>query len=98
MKKLESFNNWAIKKNAYKESANDGNEMLKNNLNDIIEYATELMSVVNESSDLDAWMEDKITVARTYMSDVTHAYMNDLKNKSSCGKSLDQMVIGHPMN
>lgn len=97
MKKLESFNDWAIKKNNYKEASNDGNEMLKNNLNDIIDYATKLMSLVDEGSDLDAWMEDKITVARTYMSDVTHAYMNDLKNKSSCGKSLDQLVIGNPI-
>lgn len=87
MEKLESFNSWATKKSNYREASNDDNEMLKNNLNDIIEYATKLMSLVDEGSDLDAWMEDKVTVARTYMSDVTHAYMNDLKKKSSCGDS-----------
>jgi len=92
--KLESFENWMSKKSGgskghhFKEASNDGNEMLKNNLNDIIEYATKLNELVNESSDLDEWMENKITVARTYLSDVTHAYMNDLK-KSSCGGESD---------
>jgi len=92
--KLESFENWMSKKSGglkghhFKESSNDGNEMLKNNLNDIIDYASKLNELVNESSELDEWMENKITVARTYLSDVTHAYMNDLK-KGSCGGGSD---------
>ena len=68
----------------FKESSNDNNKMLKNNLNDIVDYGGKLLELVNESSQLDEWMENKITVARTYLSDVTHAYMNDLKD-SPCG-------------
>jgi hypothetical protein len=94
--KLKSFENWLTarglepKVNKISEASNDGNEMLKNNLNDIIEYATKLSSVVESTSELDEWMENKITVARTYLSDVTHAYLNDLKKQSSCGGMLGQ--------
>jgi len=81
--KLQSFDSWLINKKAVNvsEVSNDGNDMITNNLNDIIEYATKLLSVVDESSELDEWMESKITIARTYMSDVTHAYLNDLKKQ-----------------
>ena len=100
--KLKSFENWltargveplAVQAKKVSEASNDGNEMLKNNLNDIIEYATKLSSVVDSTSELDEWMENKITVARTYLSDVTHAYLNDMKNQSSCGGGMLNQVI-----
>ena len=54
--------------------------MFHNNLNDIVEYAQKLSSLIHPDSVVEEWMEHKISVARTYMSDVTHAYLNDLKN------------------
>ena len=101
MKKLTSFEQWistnkiklegqgcenpieslAVKK----EVSNDDNEMLKNNLNDILDYATNLLGLVDSNSELEEWMESKITIARTYMSDVTHAYMNQIRDQEDQG-------------
>ena len=101
MKKLTSFEQWistnkiqlegqrSEKPNESltikKEVSNDHNEMIKNNLHDILDYATDLLGLVDSNSELEEWMESKITIARTYMSDVTHAYMNQIRNQEDQG-------------
>jgi len=101
MKKLTSFEKWISTNKIQlegqrsenpiesltikKEVSNDDNEMLKNNLNDILDYATNLLGLVDSNSELEEWMESKITIARTYMSDVTHAYMNQIRDQEDQG-------------
>lgn len=91
--KLESFESWLIGKGGEKHHPypDENNDTFKNNLNDIIEYGTKLLELLN--TEPDEWMKDKITVARTYLSDVTHAYMNDIKNKG-CG-SPNSVDLGY---
>lgn len=75
MKKLTSFEKWistnkiqlegqrSEKPNEYlavkKEVSNDHNEMIKNNLHDILDYATDLLGLVDSNSELEEWMDGK---------------------------------------
>lgn len=63
-----------------RETSNDDNQMLIGTIEDIVQYAKKLKSLVDEKTEMDEWMESKLTVARTYLSDVTHAFMNELKS------------------
>ena len=72
------------------EVSDDGNDMLKRNLKDIKEYAELILSMMDEHDQLEEWMENKISVCRSNISDVAHAFKHDKEEDaedaaSSCG-------------
>lgn len=54
-------------------------DMAKNQLLKIAEYALGLHSVLEDSQELESWVQNKITIAEEYISKVKHHLENELQ-------------------
>lgn len=75
------------------EISDDGNDMLKANLEGIIEHAQMMLDLLTPQDQTEEWMEYKVAVCKTYMQDVAHAFKHDkeeeMKQSSGCGGSMN---------
>lgn len=73
MKHLKSFNDFASKpKAAVNEEAEGG--MYINELKTISDLSNELSGIINPEEDLEAWVQDKITLAKHNMEAISDYY------------------------
>lgn len=84
------------------EVSDDGNDMLKANLEGIIEHAQMMLNLLTPEDQTEEWMEYKVAVCKTYMQDVAHAFKHDkeemMKQSGGCGAPSDISAAGLDMN
>ena len=63
----------------------------------LAEYAMELASMLDDNTQLEGWVQSKITLAQDYISKVKHYLEDELQMKSGgCGEP-DMIVSGEPI-
>jgi hypothetical protein len=68
----------------FKENHHEGSYMVVRNLHSLADAIKELLSMVDESSEVESWMEHKISVASQAVKDVRDAMMYEKDNSCGC--------------
>ena len=70
--------------------------MAKSQLENLAAYASELASMLDENTQLEGWVQSKITLAQDYISKVKHHLEDELGMSSGgCGGSVEPIGV-HP--
>jgi hypothetical protein len=72
MKHLKTFNDFSSPKASVNEEAEGG--MYINDLKTISDLSNELSGIINPDEDLEAWVQDKITLAKHNMEAISDYY------------------------
>ena len=68
--------------------------MAKRQLENLAEYASELAMMLDENTQLEGWVQSKITLAQDYISKVKHHLEGELGMSSGgCGDSVEPLEI-----
>tara|TARA_Y100000592_G_scaffold95632_1_gene162578 strand:- start:4466 stop:4798 length:333 start_codon:yes stop_codon:yes gene_type:complete len=69
--------------------------MAKRQLEDLAQYASELAMMMDDNTQLEGWVQSKITLAQDYISKVKH-YLEDELGMSTggCGSEGEVFVVG----
>ena len=68
----------------FKENHHEGSYMVVRNLYSLADAVKELLTMVDESSEVESWMEHKISVASQAVKDVRDAMMYEKDNSCGC--------------
>lgn len=74
------------------EHQHEGSYMVVRNLYGILDACKDLMSMVDESTEVESWMEHKISVAAAAVKDVRDAMMYESESDDDCGCGGDSHV------
>ena len=74
----------SLEKEKYFDHTDKEGGMAKRQLEHLAEYATELAGMMDENTQLESWVQSKITIAQDYISKVKH-YLEDELGMSSTG-------------
>jgi hypothetical protein len=76
----------------FKENHHEGSYMVVRNLYSLADAVKELLSMVDESSEVESWMEHKISVATQAVNDVRDAMTYDKDDSCGCGGGDEDAV------
>ena len=81
---------------SFQEFHDEEGGMAKRQLESLAEYASELAMMLDENTQLEGWVQSKITLAQDYISKVKH-YLEDELGMSSggCGGPVEPISV-HP--
>jgi antitoxin component HigA of HigAB toxin-antitoxin module len=94
LKKIIAEEMAAIEDKQYFDHVDEEGQMAKRQLEQLAEYANELASMLGDDTQLEGWVQSKITLAKDYISKVKHYLEDELEMKSpGCGETQDQMMV-----
>jgi antitoxin component HigA of HigAB toxin-antitoxin module len=96
LKKIIAEEMAAIEDKQYFDHVDEEGEMAKRQLEQLAAYAIELASMLGEDTQLEGWVQSKITLAKDYISKVKH-YLEDELGTSTpdCGEELPVMQVSN---
>ena len=87
LKKIIAEEMAAIEDKQYFDHVDEEGGMAKKQLEQLAEYAHELAGMLEDSTQLEGWVQSKITLAKDYISKVKHYLEDELEMKSpGCGQ------------
>jgi antitoxin component HigA of HigAB toxin-antitoxin module len=94
LKKIIAEEMAAIEDKQYFDHIDEEGEMAKRQLEQLAEYASELASMLGDDTQLEGWVQSKITLAKDYISKVKHYLEDELEMKpSGCGEMGSETMI-----
>ena len=81
--------------NQYMDHEDHEGSMAKRQLEQLAEYSNELAMMLDDNTQLESWVQSKITLAQDYISKVKHYLESELgMSTSGCGSDEDVFVVG----
>ncbi len=71
--------------NQYMDHEDQEGKMARRQLENLAEYAMELASMLDDGTQLEGWVQSKITLAHDYIGKVKHYLEDELQMKPGCG-------------
>lgn len=79
----------ALEDKQYFDHVDEEGKMAKRQLEQVAEYAMELSSMLQDSTQLEGWVQSKLSVAKDYISKVKHYLEDELGMESGgCGEPM----------
>jgi hypothetical protein len=84
----------AIEDKQYLDHTDNEGGMARRQLENLAQYAHELASMMEENTQLEGWVQSKITLANDYISKVKHYLEDELGMTSSgCGQPAEPLMV-----
>ena len=84
----------AIEDKQYLDHTDNEGKMAKRQLENLAQYAHELASMMEDDTQLEGWVQSKITLANDYISKVKHYLEDELGMTSSgCGQAAEPLMV-----
>lgn len=83
----------ALEDKQYFDHVDEEGKMAKRQLEQVAEYAMELSAMLEDSTQLEGWVQSKLSVAKDYISKVKHYLEDELgMDSAGCGEPVPMAV------
>ena len=97
LKKIIAEEMAAIEDKQYFDHVDEEGQMAKRQLEQLAEYANELASMLGDDTQLEGWVQSKITLAKDYISKVKHYLEDELEMEApGCGEPVPMVQGSDP--